>query len=107
MILAWSTTRPISAGKLMAKAGTTAKSATINAAARRFLPPLAEKMPAAFMLMPSRRSALELYLWRFGRVRAGSEFRQRLIGPEERGGPDPAGDVCCVCSVSVYRLHVY
>jgi hypothetical protein len=39
----------------MAKAGAIAKSAASNAAARRFLPPLAEKMLAASMSMPLRR----------------------------------------------------
>src|SRR4249919_1369623 len=106
IILAWSTTRPVSAGKLMAKADAIAKSATINAAAILFLPPVAEKMPAAFMLMPSRRSALELYLRRFGRALAGSELRHRLIGPEERRGPDHAGECSELSIIGPNRLNV-
>jgi hypothetical protein len=72
----------------------------------RFLPPVAEKMPAAFMLMPLSRSALELYLRRLGCILACRELRHRLVGTEERRGPQYAGERLELGIVGPNRLDV-
>src|SRR5262245_58686306 len=93
IILAWSTTRPVSEGKLMAKAVAIVHSSAASAEGRHNrLPSRAEKILAALMSMPSRRGALEFNLRRLGCILSCRELRHRLVGTEERRGPQYAGE---------------
>src|SRR5215813_14171558 len=92
MMLAWSTMRPESGGKLSAKAPAIVNnSAAKMATGGMTLLPRAEEVRPAVILMPlCRDGSLEFHLRWLGRVFARGELRHRLVAAEDRVCPNDA-----------------
>src|SRR5215831_6612991 len=108
IMLAWSTTRPVSAGKFSAKAPAIVNnSAAMATTGRTALLPRAEEVRPAVILMPLYRDgSLEFHLRRLGRILARGELRHRLVAAEECVGPDDAGERSQFCIVETHRFDV-
>src|SRR6266511_5506532 len=102
-ILASSTTRPLSAGKTSAMAGTAASRTKAKKSsarlARRRRPSLS--WHAALTAQPS-----ELHLRRPGHVFSNRKRLHGLVAPVERRGPDHAGKRAQLRVVQIGRAHV-
>src|SRR5262249_52960860 len=103
-ILASSTTRPLSAGRTSANAGSAAsKRNAKNSSARlaRRRSPSASDWHAALTAQPS-----ELHLRRSGHVFGDRERLHGLVAPVERRGPDDAGERTQLRVVLPHRFDV-
>src|SRR5690242_18126027 len=108
MMLAWSTTRPVSAGKLSAKApAIVINSTAMVTTGRTTLLPRAEEVRPAVILMPlCRDGSLEFHLRRLGRIFVRGELCHRLVAAEDGVGPDDAGERPQLGIVETHRLDV-
>src|SRR5262249_9021885 len=108
MMLAWSTTRPESAGKLSAKAPTIAKSRAARAATgHRTLLPRAEEVRPPVILVPLyRHGSSEFHLRRLGRIFGRGELRHRFVTAENSVGPDKAWERPQLGIVETHRFDV-
>src|SRR6476646_2089084 len=106
MILARSTTRPASTGRVRAKAAAIVHNNAVQAIARRDpLPPRVEERRPAIMSIPLRCGGPSEFYWRWlVRIRTGGEFRHRLVGAEEGGSPQQARE--CL-EFSVVYAHCF
>src|SRR4249919_1655567 len=104
MIFAWSTIRPVRVGKFRAKLAAIASSNALTAPASQApLPPKAEGIRPAIILMPLCRDGSSEFHWgRFVRTFARREFRHRFVAAEERVGPYDSGECA---KLGVIRAH--
>src|SRR5262249_21165505 len=94
MILAWSTTRPESAGKLSenAPAIVSSSAARVTTGTMTLLPTAEEVRPALILMPLCRDGSSEFHLRRLGCVFARGEHRHRLVAAEDRVCPNDAGE---------------
>src|SRR5215204_5821808 len=93
MIFAWSTTRPVSGGKVAAKAPASANNSKDNKAIAGIRPAAIRHPKLANIVRPAARRRSELHLRDGLCVVSGGELDHRLVGSEECRGPTMPGNV--------------
>src|SRR5688572_23531794 len=113
MMLAWSTMRPVSGGKVRASAAPAARTTTTHSDSNRVIAGSAPLRGAHALLRqrcatewraPSNESFPELHLRRLLRVLVGGELGHRLAAADH--GPDLAGEGPDLGVVGAHRLDV-
>src|SRR6478609_3935018 len=84
--------RPVSAGKVRATAATTVHITTATAAASRDTGVERFRTEWPTIIVAARLAPSELHLWRGLRGVVGGKLSHRLVGSEQRRGPDDAGE---------------